>query len=482
GACSFYPAGGPEIGVFQASVANTWRNEGPQAPGIQRITALTREYTQSAATDGASDAALDTTVSEPGSEVGETRRHPALVTLLTTADALGVNTKQHLLTVPSPLRSLSRSDAPVQPRGHTSPPQVTGSAGERASLLLLTEDLAPRPLPRPRVDTNVQLLSLNTEPKQHQSGRRYQGVFSRWRGRSGSAQCAPTPRPRPSTVSACSRPWSGWPRAIAGCPKPRDQHSPHLNSYSRSWLVLSRWRSWTRGLCALRGLERRPNSAGCHRRTHRWPDRPSRRVFPNGCVHAERVSMIWCETRHRHPRDRTLRENRRRAHRPAPNLRTPTRVQSLRAAVYGSHASPAGLPIRGPLATLRPQTPPRRLPLHPQGPRIQQATASSTTPDQSVDPHPGPRHRLLERHRVDRRLHAGALRHLPLHPATFPAGRLGQLRLLRVALAAVLGAAALPGLRPLGHADPVGAGRSQDRRARGVVLDVGGRRRSGGRS
>ena len=36
--------GGPEIGVFQASVANTWRNEGPQAPGIQRITALTREH------------------------------------------------------------------------------------------------------------------------------------------------------------------------------------------------------------------------------------------------------------------------------------------------------------------------------------------------------------------------------------------------------------------------------------------------------
>src|SRR5699024_11786872 len=125
-----------------------------------------------------------------------------------TPHALGVNTKQHLLTVPSPLRSLSRSDAPVQPRGHTSPPQVTGSAGERASLLLLTEDLAPRPLPRPRVDTNVQLLSLNTEPKQHQSGSRYQGVFIRLRWRIGSAHCAPSSRPRPCKVSACSSPWN----------------------------------------------------------------------------------------------------------------------------------------------------------------------------------------------------------------------------------------------------------------------------------
>ena len=48
-----------------------------------------------------------------------------------------------------------------------------------------------------------------------------------------TAHGAPPPRTSSSrgSNSSTTRPWSGWPRAIAGCPKPRDQHSPYLNSY-----------------------------------------------------------------------------------------------------------------------------------------------------------------------------------------------------------------------------------------------------------
>lgn len=53
----------------------------------------------------------------------------------------------------------------------------------------------------------------------------------------------------------------------------------------------------------------------------------------------------------------------------------------------------------------------------------------------------------------------------PDSPAT---GGLGQLRLLRVTLAVLLRAAAAPGVHPGRGAGPVGAGRSQARRARGV--------------
>ena len=62
--------------------------------------------------------------------------------------------------------------------------------------------------------------------------RRYRGAHGPWPEPSGSARCVLMWRPRPSTVSACSMPWSSWSRASAGCPKLPEPSPRHLNSYN----------------------------------------------------------------------------------------------------------------------------------------------------------------------------------------------------------------------------------------------------------
>ena len=65
--------------------------------------------------------------------------------------------------------------------------------------------------------------------------------------------------------------------------------------------------------------------------------------------------------------------------------------------------------------------------------------------------------------------HSGAARHVALErPAVRPGG-LGRLRLLRLPLPLLLGPAAVPGVYTDGHADHVGSGQPEDRRAQGQL-------------
>jgi hypothetical protein len=72
-------------------------------------------------------------------------------------------------------------------------------------------------------------------------------------------------------------------------------------------------------------------------------------------------------------------------------------------------------------------------PFIPPRPRLQQAATCRLAAGQAADPGAGQGHRLLARHRVDHRLDPGAVRDVPAYGEAVRAGRLGQLRLLRVA-------------------------------------------------
>jgi len=66
---------------------------------------------------------------------------------------------------------------------------------------------------------------------------------------------------------------------------------------------------------------------------------------------------------------------------------------------------------------------------------------------------------------LDRGLDAGAVRDVPAGRATLGCGRMGRIRVLRLALEVLLGASPVPSVRPGRDADPVGAGRPEDRGA-----------------
>ena len=152
-------------------------------------------------------------------------------------------------------------------------------------------------------------------------------------------------------------------------------------------------------------------------------------------------------------------------------------VDRLRAGLPGSGASPARRSFGGALDPLRPYPPARHVPLPAPAAGLQQAAACRTATDQNGDPGPGPRQRLLVRQPLDCRLHPDPLRHVPPDSATLGPGRLGRLRLLRLAFAVLLGTAAVPGVYPGRDADPVGAGQPEDRRTRGPGRDARTRRR-----
>lgn len=104
---------------------------------------------------------------------------------------------------------------------------------------------------------------------------------------------------------------------------------------------------------------------------------------------------------------------------------------------------------------------------------LQQGATRGIATGQRHHPCSGHRHRLLARHRLADQLHASALRHVPAHHITLRPGRLGRLRLLCVTLSILLGPAPLSDVRTRRNADPLGAGRPEDRRARSPGRDAG---------
>ena len=82
------------------------------------------------------------------------------------------------------------------------------------------------------------------------------------------------------------------------------------------------------------------------------------------------------------------------------------------------------------------------------------------------DPAARRRHRRVGRRHLADRLDADRVRPVPAHRATFEPGWLGRLRLLRVALPLLLGAAAAPRVHPGRAADHVRLGQPESRRTR----------------
>jgi hypothetical protein len=162
--------------------------------------------------------------------------------------------------------------------------------------------------------------------------------------------------------------------------------------------------------------------------------------------------MIGVATRRRprgrpggHPRDRTVRQDRRAAAASAAAGAMaaarghPAQAQRRRAGHPGGHAGPAGLHLRGPLAPPRQAPPAPPVPLPAPAVGLQQAPAWRRRAAAPRRPGGRQRHRAVERRRVDRRLHAGGVRPLPGDRQALGAGRVGPVRLLRQPLALVLG-------------------------------------------
>src|SRR5947209_20133331 len=153
-----------------------------------------------------------------------------------------------------------------------------------------------------------------------------------------------------------------------------------------------------------------------------------------------------CGIESRHPHRGTLRPSRRPPHRAGrpPGSWAPAPPLELRAGLLGRRPGPAWLPLRAPLAAFRgrPARPP--LPLPARAARLQPASAGSRQAPHTCHPPPGRPHPFLVGSDPPARLHTRALRRLPPAVQTLPATRTGQLRLLRLPLALLLGPAPPP--------------------------------------
>jgi hypothetical protein len=97
---------------------------------------------------------------------------------------------------------------------------------------------------------------------------------------------------------------------------------------------------------------------------------------------------------------------------------------------------------------------------------MQQAPAGGMLPGRAHDQDAGAGHLPVGRRRLGRRLHPGRLRLLPRDRQPLGPGRVGPVRLLRVAFAVLLGPAPAPGVHARRPAGPVRAHRGEGRRAR----------------
>ncbi len=142
------------------------------------------------------------------------------------------------------------------------------------------------------------------------------------------------------------------------------------------------------------------------------------------------------------------------------------RPQALRrrAGHPGGGAGPVRVHLRGPLAAARPRPAAIPVPLPAPAARLQQAAAGLRRPGPARHPGVGRRHHAVDRRRVGRRLHPGRVRSLPGDGATLGAGRLGRVRLLRLPLPLLLGAAAAPAVHAGRPARRLRAHRRQSRR------------------
>lgn len=91
----------------------------------------------------------------------------------------------------------------------------------------------------------------------------------------------------------------------------------------------------------------------------------------------------FCGNRAGNPRDRTVRQDRRRCRRYRPAAWTAAEAEPRRVDLSGGGAGDARLPQRGPLAALRPHAPSAPAPLHAAATRLQQTTAGGAAADQS---------------------------------------------------------------------------------------------------
>lgn len=158
------------------------------------------------------------------------------------------------------------------------------------------------------------------------------------------------------------------------------------------------------------------------------------------------------ERRPGRPHHRTVREDRRRDRRdPMPGQATA--VERRRADLPGRCAGPAGLRLRGPLASVRSRQPDLDVPVSDQAAGIQQAAAGRVAAGEEGDTPPRDGYGLLVRQPLDRRLHAGAVRHVEADGEAVEPGLLGRVRVLRIPLPVLLGPASVPGLHPDRHAD-----------------------------
>lgn len=187
-----------------------------------------------------------------------------------------------------------------------------------------------------------------------------------------------------------------------------------------------------------------------------------------------------CDDRSEHPLDRTVREGRRRD-RGNSMHRQAAVAERLRTRLPGGGTGHARLPLRGPLAALREQALVGHVSVSAPAGGLQQAPPRSASADQAHDPGTRDGHRLLDGHSVDHRFHSSPVRDITTNRPAVGLGRLGQLRLLRVALPLLLGPSVVPGLYSDRNADHVGPGQPEDRRTRGPRRHAGGRRRAGRR-
>ena len=137
-----------------------------------------------------------------------------------------------------------------------------------------------------------------------------------------------------------------------------------------------------------------------------------------------------------------------------------------RAVDVGGDAGPARSRQRDRLASLRRQASVPPVPVLAWSGRVQQAAAQVRRAVAGDDPAARRRHRRVGRRHLADRLDADRVRPIAAHHATIQPRRLGRLRLLRVALPLLLGAAPAPRVHPGRTADHVRLGQPESRRTR----------------
>ena len=184
--------------------------------------------------------------------------------------------------------------------------------------------------------------------------------------------------------------------------------------------------------------------------------------------------MAGCDARPGYPLDRTVRGDRRPRD---PFGRVPPwpaeAAVGRRAGVPGGGAGAAGCPQRASLAAAVLRAARAPVPLPAGTARLPQTAEESRAAAGRGDRSPGPPVAVLVRPGAADRRHPGTLRRLPGDGPAQRAGRVGALRLLRGALALVLGAEAVPDHHPGRDARGVVPGRSGDRRTRGCRRTAG---------